>query len=984
MKLLIVSFYNQIDSPNKHLYFFFIFTHYTEMQHSIKIPALGRVSQLGALYSVHTEQFLPGLNLFKEEISKEVYDEYENAETSISYSTSNSITEKIKALNINGEISLSLMSGMINVSGSASFLKSERKNTNVSEMTFLYSVTTMNQIIPSVMCMTIEDEMLNVPDVTHVVVGIDWGAKCNISCQYENKTNKNEMEVNGMLKGLVEKMSLQVEGKADYTDKDDEVHNKFTFQSKCDVSKMDRIPQSFGEAVSLVAELPEAIKEINDGKGVPVDYHLLPLNVVAKVCKKQLNKAYVVNEIEGDTIQHFSQLVERTAECKLKFQTMINIIDENEDWFTNEQLQKAKSSKDKLEVVERKYKTSFQNALARARAGKGEISSLTEIIDEALNPEDGIPSFESAYLDQSKLVKKALEIIQVLKLPNVEIVGSKGFEECQTVSGKKFMLFLPENLLETDLAKMTENIMLFKRFAIKYVQEENDPPRFFVVLTSFNEVAHSTPILRKYNEGRLVDEDMCKTEGWQMKGCYIEVPKEDFRYDNLKSKEEVPLKIRCPHFYGDCSKMKQHEWKHIECRGDVRYGIDTKLMYCGCGSFNPDTAKFRCSDPNHGIDFHGLNKDSKTEIGKLETKEVTNILILGESGVGKSTWINSIVKYLHYNTLSEAMSSGDTSVLIPSKFSITKADGTTIDIKVGDIQDNNESKTTGESATQRPTSYLFNMDDGSQICLIDTPGIGDSRGIQQDEKNFEMILEHLSFYKRIHGICILLKPNNARLNVMLKFCIGELLTHLHKSAANNIVFCFTNCRGTFYQPGETLPVLMKLLDGYKKSQIRITPTNRFCFDNESFRLLACIQNEVEFSDAEIKAYSGSWDQAVLETKRLFEYVRRIEPHNTESTLNLNTCRKWILELSKPIAEIQNTVQNNIKQIELEKEKIKAIRKKGGDLMSQMYIKCEQLTVVEIDYPRTVCKDEACIIIEKVSEIQTIIYIRIVNQLENRI
>lgn len=72
----------------------------------------------------------------------------------------------------------------------------------------------------------------------------------------------------------------------------------------------------------------------------------------------------------------------------------------------------------------------------------------------------------------------------------------------------------------------------------------------------------------------------------------------------------------------------------------------------------------------------------------------------------------------------------------------------------------------------------------------------------QDVKNFRNILAQISLYQKIHGICILLKPNDSRLDVVFKYCIGELLTHLHKEAAKNIVFCFTNARATLYRPGK--------------------------------------------------------------------------------------------------------------------------------------------------------------------------------------
>ena len=91
--------------------------------------------------------------------------------------------------------------------------------------------------------------------------------------------------------------------------------------------------------------------------------------------------------------------------------------------------------------------------------------------------------------------------------------------------------------------------------------------------------------------------------------------------------------------------------------------------------------------------------------------------------------------------------------------------------------------------------------------------------------------------RQIHAVVVLLKPNNARLTVALRFCVLELLRHLHKSLQSNITFAFNNSRGTFYEPGDTLPVLKEFLEE-NNLKIDVSPSNYFCFDNEAFRYLS--------------------------------------------------------------------------------------------------------------------------------------------------
>lgn len=49
----------------------------------------------------------------------------------------------------------------------------------------------------------------------------------------------------------------------------------------------------------------------------------------------------------------------------------------------------------------------------------------------------------------------------------------------------------------------------------------------------------------------------------------------------------------------------------------------------------------------------------------MKKKEDVVILILGETGVGKSTWINGIANYLKYDSLLDAIDAREFTVLVP-------------------------------------------------------------------------------------------------------------------------------------------------------------------------------------------------------------------------------------------------------------------------------------------------------------------------------
>lgn len=108
--------------------------------------------------------------------------------------------------------------------------------------------------------------------------------------------------------------------------------------------------------------------------------------------------------------------------------------------------------------------------------------------------------------------------------------------------------------------------------------------------------------------------------------------------------------------------------------------------------------------------------------------------------------------------------------LIPCSFSTqvidrSRADGKIeeISVKVGERKDEKDGSK-GASATQQTTVYPVTIG-SSTIRLFDTPGIGDTRGIDHDRQNMRDILSTLSSYDELHGVLILVKGNSARLTV---------------------------------------------------------------------------------------------------------------------------------------------------------------------------------------------------------------------------
>ncbi|GBG82394.1 hypothetical protein CBR_g34770 [Chara braunii] len=422
-----------------------------------------------------------------------------------------------------------------------------------------------------------------------------------------------------------------------------------------------------------------------------------------------------------------------------------------------------------------------------------------------------------------------------------------------------------------------------------------------------------------------------------------------------------PLRIRCPGAVSGNCQASPRTWHCERCTAQVEYGWDG-YVYCDCGRSPLASLSFLCRDDAHGEPYmrYPTQTDLDREVTRMQKSKEINILLLGETGVGKSTFINAFANYLRFDQMRDARE--DLIVLIPAQFTVCGVDdyrGTKVSIGRGDA---NEEQETGKSCTQSCKAYVFSYGE-HRIRLIDTPGIGDTRGIEQDKKNFDNILRFLGHHTYVHGICILLKPNNARLNVMFRFCIMELLSHIHKSAKDNIAFLFTNARSTFYRPGDTMPPLISMLDKVRDTppnvDIEVSKRTIYCVDNESFRFLAAVKQGVTFTPGQMDDFAESWVVSVRECRRLMDHILSLTPHQVQDTVSVNEARRLILRLSRPLGDISRLIEMNIKVIDEKMAQDASSSTTLEELKQHLFVPCMDIEYKNLDKPHTVCAGPSC-------------------------
>jgi predicted ATPase len=248
--------------------------------------------------------------------------------------------------------------------------------------------------------------------------------------------------------------------------------------------------------------------------------------------------------------------------------------------------------------------------------------------------------------------------------------------------------------------------------------------------------------------------------------------------------------------------------------------------------------------------------------------QTINILLIGEKGVGKSTFINAFANYLSFKTVEQAQVNR-LAVVKPLSFRMLTNDAF-------------EERTCtfgnfDRSILSSCQTYTFDphLNDGKKLCLIDTPSLVDASEFDQSNANtIKHILDYVNKLSHLNAICFLLQPDASRLLTSFQLCFGQLMNRLGRNARDNVIFCFTNVLMTFSTPGSTAPLLRNMFTSHSMNDIPFSRDNAFFFENESFRYLVAVQNGAHFNYEEKAEYTTSWSESVNESNRLLNYIRR--------------------------------------------------------------------------------------------------------------
>ncbi|CAJ1069919.1 uncharacterized protein LOC117808790 [Xyrichtys novacula] len=291
---------------------------------------------------------------------------------------------------------------------------------------------------------------------------------------------------------------------------------------------------------------------------------------------------------------------------------------------------------------------------------------------------------------------------------------------------------------------------------------------------------------------------------------------------------------------------------------------------------------------------------TRMTLGQKDASKLNKtILFVGETGTGKSTLINALVNYA---------------------MGVKWEDNIWFEI-VEDNKTASQSENQCESQTSDVTVYeIFGFEDQTlpySLTIIDTPGYGDTGGIEHDDIVSQRLLDLFRTEDGVHeinAVGLVLKASVNRLDDRQSYIFNSVLSLFGKNMEDSIVALIT------HSPGRQPKNVLKALEGAK---IKCAKDNKnqpvyFLFDNCQKEDREEDPDGLEHADEITKKGMGQFG----------EFLRRSEPKRLQVTVDVLNERETLKACIKNLRERVEFIEDKQKEI---KEKEEALKKHKGEI-----------------------------------------------------
>ncbi|XP_064204947.1 uncharacterized protein LOC135262066 [Anguilla rostrata] len=267
--------------------------------------------------------------------------------------------------------------------------------------------------------------------------------------------------------------------------------------------------------------------------------------------------------------------------------------------------------------------------------------------------------------------------------------------------------------------------------------------------------------------------------------------------------------------------------------------------------------------------------------GKKDSqKRNRTILMVGETGTGKSSLINMMVNYM----LGVEWEDKIRFKIIPNDGPISVTVSHTIEIADYEIY--------GLEELSVPFS----------LTVIDTPGFGDTRGIEDKNiaQNLDKLLKSVNGVQQIDAVCLVVKASDNSLSSNQKYIFDAVLSIFGKNMEKNILTLITFSDWT---PPPAVNAVMKSGVPFRRDE-----------DGEPVHFLFNNLPPEMFVEEYKETYKTAWDNGEKSLSKFFQTLDRMETRSLRMT-------EYVLEDRR---KLEACIQSLDEQIKLRHMKQKAL------------------------------------------------------------
>ncbi|KAL9985836.1 hypothetical protein ACROYT_G008285 [Oculina patagonica] len=282
-------------------------------------------------------------------------------------------------LDISGELSLKVKAGLVKVEGSGKYLSDTNTKEGTTELLAVLKCVTINETMEG--SVKVRDEVASGQQTygigTHFVRGITYGAEMVASLSIKESSSAEKVDIQGKAEGEITAQAADIGLRAELKKLTSTCKDTADISIKYYATDLpDKLPTTLNDLVKLIEEFPSRLKNINDGKGIPLQFELLPINAAPGIQTAGLPSQH---ELPPATAEWLEQCFDDLRSAQSLLQTYEESSGDTDDDDVLEFSQQ-------LNKVMRKFRDAI--SVMNSSEGKQQVDTCLEAYQKALDERD--------------------------------------------------------------------------------------------------------------------------------------------------------------------------------------------------------------------------------------------------------------------------------------------------------------------------------------------------------------------------------------------------------------------------------------------------------------------------------------------------------------------------------------------------------------------------------------------------------------------